>query len=164
VKSKNRPGKWAALGEEEAINRDEDHLNLIASPTLLAGHPSHGLSMPHVGLGLLLRHMGTPVFPCIELPGEFAKAPRVPKREGGRGHKDATTDCSRSRNGGHAGHVRSSAPQYPPISSASTSTPAPVPPNNHWYGNQFVLVRTTPPRVLEIVPTAPPVTAKRKEP
>jgi hypothetical protein len=31
VKSKNRPVVWAALGKEEAINWDEDHLHLTAS-------------------------------------------------------------------------------------------------------------------------------------
>jgi hypothetical protein len=36
---------------------------------------------------------GEPVFPCNEHPGDFAKAPRLSKREGGRGHLDATTDA-----------------------------------------------------------------------
>jgi hypothetical protein len=35
VKRENRPVEWAALGNEEAIVWDEDHLHLTAS------HPQH---------------------------------------------------------------------------------------------------------------------------
>jgi hypothetical protein len=38
-----------------------------------------------------------PVFPCNPRPGDYAKAPLVPKKEGGRGHLDATCNADQIR-------------------------------------------------------------------
>jgi Bifunctional DNA primase/polymerase, N-terminal len=38
-----------------------------------------------------------PVFPCIWWPGDYAKQPRIPKRDGGNGFHDATLDPDQIR-------------------------------------------------------------------
>ena len=103
------PGKPAGAHTREVINREADQGQDISSLNALtrgdASQPRNGgapiapaSSAPMWDWAFYYATWGRPVFPCIEKPGQWAKAPY--KNEAlnlERGHLDATTDIRQVR-------------------------------------------------------------------